>query len=1079
MSMLCNACGFPTLAREDIYCSGCGSRVLTLQVSPAKAVFYSGVGDAAGTSALRVTLHNRGPATRSICARSKRGKVVPQFANSRPAVEIDAGDSLELTLLRPEHVGASYDGPLDEIEIVGELNVLATLEVVQAPPPSLRFIYSTYENGAWIPRSQMIRASHTMVELTLPGDDGVPDGADISGGLQTLRVEPVGNTSLSLLDEPLVEGGAAQHLYLRVLNVPEGRQLSEGDGLRLGMQPNKERTNAAAEDETTITLNFEGLGERKITLRSTVRSQLKPELRPLDQYLDEGGALSRHSSKPARLRYEIRNNNGPDAFYVSSVELRGVESSKQSFALQTPPIHNTKVGPGGKVDVAFSFTPRSAATAGLKTRSGGSCTLLSLEFEVVLHCARNLDGAEVEEYPFAQRIDLREAEQIDLLALDFGTSNTCVAVVRDVNALDEELSGLATKGESELLLAPTIQVLEKHIEPLDLDTSDSLGFELPSVLSLIRHADTNDAFPAEIFVGEKPLDGMFKSSRDIRRTGWMMKRGLPNDGFGRTLVAEDGSARLYRWSQLVSAYLSHAFRNLHEEHGVWPRKIVFSFPATWEREPAVRELLEDCIRQASAGFSTTPEVAQGISEAEALAVYYANDYVASKRLRGDSTSADVVIFDCGGGTTDVAILRVRKDKYAEWHTDRLCRASSAIDRGGEDLTFEYMKVLHENGPSAAAGKSAPTNTDSENEEELSLLQKMRRRRQRQDSDTNEAGEPAGKRAKLPKDIFEVAQGANMTDTDMRAFGVLVHNARLLKHSESYDESVLKLYGDVELVGSQLKQAGRRFVEALLKDALLPELEAFQRRHNVADETIFVVAGNTTRYREFTEIFESFVSWWREQKGLTPGVCTLVSKAKDRSADERKTGVVKGVLIDALMCTAEFADGKENPLAERLVDARVVQSAAASIEGGSALEQGATATQDVHLRVHAGAVVQSAWVGDGIDVTLQTRPVRVRSAELILYTAESEREQGVEIYRIDPLSEDSPLREAIRDAEERANGGIRMVRFTLRREAHDAENDELLLSWEATRHAGFEHAPGGPLVSFRLAHGTLERIEEGE
>jgi len=114
-------------------------------------------------------------------------------------------------------------------------------------------------------------------------------------------------------------------------------------------------------------------------------------------------------------------------------------------------------------------------------------------------------------------------------------------------------------------------------------------------------------------------------------------------------------------------------------------EFVFSVPTTW-KDPGMIADIERLIRSAGYGKQENQKVSVSLTEAEAAAVY------ASKQLmqKGDV----FLVCDCGGGTTDINVLKVTSSAISKTQLEPLlCNEGVAI--GSTLIDFKVKKMLME------------------------------------------------------------------------------------------------------------------------------------------------------------------------------------------------------------------------------------------------------------------------------------------------------------------------------------------------------------------------------------------------
>ena len=106
---------------------------------------------------------------------------------------------------------------------------------------------------------------------------------------------------------------------------------------------------------------------------------------------------------------------------------------------------------------------------------------------------------------------------------------------------------------------------------------------------------------------------------------------------------------------LAAKVLAWALRNVAAREGAPPERIVVTHPANWG--PYKLELLDQAIMRAELG------PAEVLSEPHAAALFYAS----TERVR---LGATVLVYDLGGGTFDVAVLRKAPPASSSWARPR-------------------------------------------------------------------------------------------------------------------------------------------------------------------------------------------------------------------------------------------------------------------------------------------------------------------------------------------------------------------------------------------------------------------------
>ena len=138
----------------------------------------------------------------------------------------------------------------------------------------------------------------------------------------------------------------------------------------------------------------------------------------------------------------------------------------------------------------------------------------------------------------------------------------------------------------------------------------------------------------------------------------------------------------------VAIYLRFMVEHFIEKFGYLPEEGVLTYPAVFNRQ---KQALQDAGEKASQDRGIKFHLA--ISEPEAIAVYYVWKQLEEDNLEGDMDEQIIGVFDCGGGTTDISIVRYTGDDN-EARVEIL--GSDGDNRlGGNLLTFHLAKYFYE------------------------------------------------------------------------------------------------------------------------------------------------------------------------------------------------------------------------------------------------------------------------------------------------------------------------------------------------------------------------------------------------
>ena len=164
-------------------------------------------------------------------------------------------------------------------------------------------------------------------------------------------------------------------------------------------------------------------------------------------------------------------------------------------------------------------------------------------------------------------------------------------------------------------------------------TMATLGTRLPEIPTVVAYGDAG-----EVLVGEPAAR---RAATQPERVAREFKRRV-GDPVPIIVAGAPRSAEA-----LMGMVLGHVLSQVSEAEGGPPDEVVVTHPASWG--PYKTAQLEQIFQLAGCRSAST------LTEPEAAARHYA----AQSRLEPNST---VAVFDFGGGTFDVAILRYRADR---------------------------------------------------------------------------------------------------------------------------------------------------------------------------------------------------------------------------------------------------------------------------------------------------------------------------------------------------------------------------------------------------------------------------------
>lgn len=295
------------------------------------------------------------------------------------------------------------------------------------------------------------------------------------------------------------------------------------------------------------------------------------------------------------------------------------------------------------------------------------------------------------------------------IGIDFGTTNSCLAYIED----GETMPSLAKLEINEPRVeVPTVfQLLATNRRTERLEFSKPLK---PNE----HHLVVTENEEAVMCFGSQPFEQMkdLWNKRDVNEFRnfmssicWSFKYALsqPDDqniyishGMSEGVLINGYTTRKRRSIRMtpvdqVATYLRFMVEHFIEESGYLPEGGVLTYPAVFNRQ---KQALQDAAEKALQDRGIKLHLA--ISEPEAIAVYYVwkqrkerEDNLEDDMLEDDMDEQTIGIFDCGGGTTDMSIVRYTMDD----NEDQVEILGSDGDNrlGGNLLTFCLAKYFYE------------------------------------------------------------------------------------------------------------------------------------------------------------------------------------------------------------------------------------------------------------------------------------------------------------------------------------------------------------------------------------------------
>ncbi|NKB71912.1 MAG: Hsp70 family protein [Candidatus Latescibacteria bacterium] len=316
------------------------------------------------------------------------------------------------------------------------------------------------------------------------------------------------------------------------------------------------------------------------------------------------------------------------------------------------------------------------------------------------------------QYPFV--VVVRPLETLtNPIAVDFGTTNSCVAYFDPKAGLDYpqavQLDILPPFDE-----VPTVfrlWALIRQGENLKIQT------ELKDNERIMMVDDKNRAI---MQFGRDPYTEMLGSATNTDTDEfsslydsvcWGAKYALTHPTAERTYVdsnmsgitIDDHPLRVRRDitlkpKDLVAIFIRFLVERFIEKTGYMPRRVLLTFPAVFNRQ---KKALEEAAQAALADTDIVPQLS--ISEPEAIAINYVwqrradiNEMLGATQGDEGETSGSWVIgvFDCGGGTTDITIVKCEQEEKDQIVLEIL-GSDGDNNLGGDFLTYKIAEFIYQ------------------------------------------------------------------------------------------------------------------------------------------------------------------------------------------------------------------------------------------------------------------------------------------------------------------------------------------------------------------------------------------------
>ena len=629
---------------EDLFCGSCAYPLARLVVTPDPDkdlggrpwTIFSGI-------PITLKVKNEGINPIEVAGLSASGFEITQWHGIEPPYTLDANEEVELRCSHDAREGG-----------VGRLELLSSSQPVDL-----------FVRCQKAPEILLVSADdHEFVHDT---EEPQPCAMDPAEGSIVFRLRH--DSPLMLQNAPYLSEGES-HFVLRGLPEEFPHQLSPEDPLRFGFIRRREFSEETC--RTVLNFPFDGLGEVvfKLSVRYVDRPKIDWEFSR--QFVNERTLVSGGKEK-IDFVLTVEHKGGPP------LRITRVESNREWLEVTDPD--------------SVLIDSSSAEIDLLLNRD----TFPAVEQNTTIEATLDIHGSTVgEDESFHQAIHLpvqiRPPQPLDFpIAVDFGSTNSCIAYMDPQDGNRERLLRLGTGGGvSEIPSVFQFLAIAKpddFLEQLQALGTDERRVNLKENGVFLRFGDT--------------LKDLRFSSENIPSISWGFKRNLRTpeekityNDLGTGSIGINGRAytRGNRYIEvdaieMVGLYLRFLLERFQEMTGYLPSKAVFTYPAVFNHHKAA---LRKAIEWATEGMELE-EFILDISEPEAIALDYAMDLATP--LGRDQTIV-YGVFDCGGGTTDISIVRLTPQSDGRPEVEIL-GSDGDNSLGGDLLSFRIARYLYD------------------------------------------------------------------------------------------------------------------------------------------------------------------------------------------------------------------------------------------------------------------------------------------------------------------------------------------------------------------------------------------------
>lgn len=643
---ICPRCGW-RVSREDRFCGGCAYRLVILKVSPdpdedlgGRAwTIYSGI-------PFTLKVENAGINPIEISGLSSSGFEITQWHGTiEPPHTLNADESVELR--------CSHDAPEGS---AGRLELLSSSEPVDL-----------FVRCQKAPEISLVSQDDHVLRHDTDEPQLCAMDPDVGRIFFTLRHD----SPLMLQAAPSLSDGES-HFVLSGLPEAFPHQLSPDQPLGFGFI----RRQDFSEETCGAGLNFlfDGLGE--IAFDFAVRYVERPNVhwQFSRQFVNEDALVSGGKEK-IDFALTLAHTGGPPLRIVR------VESNQEWLEVKNQITDQDSI-----------LIDSSSAEIDLLLNCG---SLPAVEQTTALDASLEIEGIPVGEGEIFREsiplpVQIRPPQALEFpLAVDFGTTNSCIAYL---DPQDGNREKLLRWGAGEGAIPSVFQFLaitkpDDFLEMLQALGPDERRTELKEQEVFLRFGDT--------------LKDLRFSAENIPSISWGFKHTLrtpdekvTRNDLGTGIISINGRryTRGNRYVEvdaieMVGLYLRFLLERFQEMTGYFPLEAVFTYPAVFNHHKAA---LKKAIEWATEGMKLE-EFILDISEPEAIALDYALDLAATLE-QGQTIVYGV--FDCGGGTTDISIVRLTSQTEGRPDVEIL-GSDGDNSLGGNLLSFRLARYLYD------------------------------------------------------------------------------------------------------------------------------------------------------------------------------------------------------------------------------------------------------------------------------------------------------------------------------------------------------------------------------------------------